>query len=107
MRKMFMIAVLTVMAALGAACGGGSTAPVGETPVSTPTFTEDEIVKLTTPQVVSAKVFPPKATSVGCVSAYFKPAADMWVVTCNFQFENTKATQGTYTVSDKDGKLVQ
>ena len=117
--KQWMIPVVTLLVGAGIAAGAilGLTRPwqsEERIPVSTPApkaaFTEDEIVGLAQQQVVSGKLSPTKANWVRCVNASFKPAADMWVVTCNF-YEEKEDTQifqtRVYTVSDKDGKLVK
>ena len=117
--KQWMIPVVTVVVGAGMVAGVivGLTRPwqsEERIPVYTPTpqaaFTEADITQLAQRQVAERAAFPAGTKTLSCVSASFKPAADMWVVTCNF-YSDQESMQilqtRLYTLSDKDGKLVQ
>jgi len=121
--KQWMIPVVTLLVGAGITAGAilSLTRPwqseeriTVSTPAPKAAFTESDILALAQQQVASEIVFPTGTRRVRCISASFRPAADMWVVTCNFYSEE----EGTllrplvyqtrvYSVSDKDGKLVK
>jgi len=110
--KQWMIPMATLLVGAGIAVGAtlGVTRPwqSEETnPVSAPqaAFTEQDILQLTQQQVRYGG-----ANGARCVSASFRPGADMWLVTCNLysdQGGSEPIAARIYTVSDRDGKLVQ
>jgi len=117
--KQRMIPVVTLLVGAGIAAVAilGVTRPwqsEEQHPVYTPApkaaFTESDILSLAQQQVASGIAFPTGTKWIWCDSASYRPAADMWVVTCNYYHEkgDTEIAQTrVYSVSDKDGKLVK
>ncbi len=116
--KQWIIPVVALLVGAGIAAGAilyvtGPWQSTQTIPTPAPTaapkarFTAQDIERLAQQQVSNMPA-PAGANFVRCVSASYRPDADMWVVTCDFapdQAGQNIVESDTYTVSDKDGKL--